>query len=98
MDERCSLLIAELLCPGPCELQIADVALVDLVERAISLAVVGTSPHEPVIRTGSGRDFVADGREALDQGWSRERGWRAQHRSQQHPGRPRQVLWRHRKF
>jgi hypothetical protein len=92
-DKRGSLLIAELLRPGPGELQVADIAFVDLVERAVSPAVIRAPPHEPVIRTGIGRDFVANRREAFRQGWFRDRTGRAQHRGYQESGRLRQVRW-----
>ena len=36
--------------PGPGDLQVLDVALVDLVERAVAPAVVGAPPHQPVRR------------------------------------------------
>ena len=38
--------------PGPGHLQILDVVLVDLVERAVAPAVIGAPPHQPVGRIG----------------------------------------------
>ena len=64
-DERCSLLIAELLRPRPCELQMSDVARVDLVERTVSPTVVGAPPHQPIVGRRVQRDVIADRREPL---------------------------------
>ena len=49
MDERCLLgPPPRRHAPCPCELQLAHVVLVDLVERAVAPAVVGPPPHQPV--------------------------------------------------
>jgi hypothetical protein len=49
--------------PGPGDLEVLDVALVDLLERAVAVAVKGAPPHQPIGRRRIAQHGVGDGRE-----------------------------------
>ena len=51
--------------PGPGNLQVLDVVLGDLVERAEAEAVIGAAPHQPVARVRVAQHLVGDGTHVL---------------------------------
>ena len=56
--------------PRPGRLQVLDVVLVDLVERAVAPAVIGAPPHQPVRRRRIAQHRVGDRRHGRDAGWA----------------------------
>jgi hypothetical protein len=49
--------------PRPRHLEVLDVVLVDLIERAVPIAVIGTPPHQPIRRRWIAQHRVGDGGE-----------------------------------
>jgi len=57
----------------PGEFETAHILLVDLVEGAVALRVVGAAVHQPVVGAGVHQHFGGDGLEVLDLGEGRDR-------------------------
>ena len=69
MDDGGGLVDARLHAPRPHQLQSLDIGLVDLLERALAIALVIAAHHDPVIGIGMAQFFFSYQGIAADRIW-----------------------------
>ena len=66
MDDRRRLGGAACERPAPCDLEVFHVGLVDLLQRAVAVAVIGAPPHQPVRCRWVAQHRIGDRRQVAD--------------------------------